>query len=159
MKTLLTLLCSTALLFIGCSGEEEGSDQTGQQISTTDAQEEPNRSAAPVDLDPFLGYYVKTAHDGAWLMLLEKKGEGLGGYLVQYEGMLPPVAFLDSEDAEADILKKEVIERFVIDAEKGTFESNLGSGTIAPTTIVFNTIQDNGGPLTLLRDESYQIPK
>ncbi len=151
MKFLLTLVCSTAILLIGCNGDKEETDHTGQET--------PSESAVAVDLDPFLGYYVKTAHDGAWLMLLEKKGEGLGGYLVQYEGMLPPVAFLDSEDAEADILKKEVIERFVIDAEKGTFESNLGSGTIAPTTIVFNTIQDNGGPLTLLRDESYQIPK
>lgn len=101
------------------------------------------------------GYFVKAAHDGAWLLQLKENQGQLSGQLIKYEGMLPPAEFLDSKDAQEDIIKKLEITELKADLYTGKFESNLGKGKFSKKKILFESIDDGGEILVLSREASY----
>ncbi|MDW3647095.1 MAG: hypothetical protein R8P61_08535 [Bacteroidia bacterium] len=150
----LTLLLLALFFLISCQNSP-----TESQAQTSSALAKSNQPPAFKLEDELLGYYVKTAHDGAWLLFMEEGEKGLKGSLTQYQGMLPPAEFLDGPDAEADIQEKHLIEFLSTDKNSGAFQSNVGSGRINANKIMFDSIIDLDAPLVLVREATYPRPE
>ena len=149
-----SLLLLALFLLTSCQNSTTESQAQTSGISTTSHQ-----APAYTSLDDLLGYYVKTAHDGAWLLFLEKGDNGLKGSLTQYEGMLPPAEFLDGPDAKEEVQLNHLIEFLNSNANSGTFQSNIGSGKINASKIIFDSIMDMNAPLVLVREATYPRPE
>ena len=150
----LSLLLLALFLLNSCQNSPTESQAKTTGLSSTNSQ-----APAFTTLDDLMGYYVKTAHDGAWLLFLEEGENGLKGSLTQYHGMLPPAEFLDGPDAAEDVQVKHLIESLVSDKNSGSFQSNLGSGKINANKIRFDSIIDLNAPLVLVREATYPRPE
>ncbi|MEO1212312.1 MAG: hypothetical protein AAFY45_02225 [Bacteroidota bacterium] len=150
----LTLLPLALPLLISC---QNSATETHAQNSTT--LSESRLGTAFTEVDELLGYYVKTAHEGAWLLFLEEGENGLKGSLTQYQDMLPPAEFLDGSETKADVRVKHMLEFFSPDKNSGTFQSNIGSGKINAQKIVFDSIIETDAPLVLVREATYPRPE
>lgn len=150
----LSLLLLALVLFNSCQNSSAESQSQTSGIPTANHQ-----APAYASLDDLLGYYVKTAHDGAWLLFLEAGENGLKGSLTQYQGMLPPAEFLDGPDAKEDVQVNHLIEFLRSDKNSGTFQSNIGSGKINANKIMFDSIMDTDAPLVLVREATYPRPE
>lgn len=150
----ISLLLLALFLLTSCQNSP-----TESQAQTTGISTKNNQNPAYSSLDDLLGYYVKTAHDGAWLLFLEKGDNGLKGSLTQYQGMLPPAEFLDGPDAKEDVQLNHLIEFLSSDKKSGTFQSNIGSGKINASKIIFDSIMDMNAPLVLVREATYPRPE
>lgn len=141
------------LLLIACSSPQQDSSASQQEGDLSSVQTM-NSGSVPNTKD-VQGYYVKSAHEGAWLLFLKQEDSTLKGYLVQYGGMLPPHEFLDSPDAEEDMLQKFEIEHLQLDSKGQRFNSNLGTGSINAQQVVFEEVMDEGQKLILVRAATY----
>lgn len=150
----LSLLLLALVLFNSCQNSSAESQSQASGIPSAN-----NQAPAYSSPDDLLGYYVKTAHDGAWLLFLEAGENGLKGSLTQYQGMLPPAEFLDGPDAKEDVQVHHLIEFLSSDKNSGTFQSNIGSGKINANKVMFDSIMDIDAPLVLVREATYPRPE
>ncbi|MEM8890446.1 MAG: hypothetical protein AAGD28_20890 [Bacteroidota bacterium] len=150
----LSLLLLALVLLTSCQNPT-----TESQAQTSGISSNTKQAPAYKSLDDLLGYYVKTAHDGAWLLSLEEGENGLKGSLTQYQGMLPPAEFLDGPDAKEDVQLNHLIEFLSSDKNSGTFQSNIGSGKISESKVIFDSIMDMNAPLVLVREATYPRPE